>query len=422
MKKILLVYGAMHLGGIETLIVRMSKAWQAKGVGVTVLLLSKRGDAGLLAELRLCAKVVYLADLLAVPALHVESLSILNWYLPFSRRRVTALLSDVDHIHFFDTFTMLITARLIRLSGVRTKITGGVYHQYEYAYARLRQSYFVRSAAKLFKALGLPQNMIFFNEISIRALSRDAGRDFAQSPLLPIGIDLSRLQLRSLSNVDRLKVVSIGRITSFKTYNLHFLTAMRQLKQRGIDLVYHIYGDGDDVPALKRAIESHGLTDQVILHGALPYARFAEVLSDAFLFLGSGTALIEAAACGVPALIGIESQQDDQTYGFLHDIEGLSYHEQGLPIETHGFAHFYQSLADLPASGYASVCVDSAEKAKEFSMDIFIERFEAADAGATIVETDWSEAHGVRFLSSMMSDRITHKYRKPRGFWVRYDA
>lgn len=422
MKNILLIYGALHLGGIETLIVRMAKAWQGKGIAVTVLLLSRRGDAALLDELGRNAKIVYLADLLVWPALHCESLSILNWCIPFSRLRVLKLLGDVDHIHFFDTFTMLITMRLMRIAAIGKKVTGGVYHQYEYAYARLRQPYFVRSLRKTFARVCRPENIFFFNEISTRTLSSDSGKNFSRSPIMPIGIDLSKHCIRSPAGTDRLKVVSIGRITSFKTYNIQFLTAMRKLKDQGICVTYHIYGDGDDVPALKKAIEDQGLSKQVFLHGTLPYSKFTEVIGDAFLFLGSGTALIEAAACGVPALIGIESQQDDQTYGFLHDIKGLSYHEKGLDLETHGFDHFYQNLAALSEAEYAEICERSVRKAKEFSMEIFTELFAAADASASTVSESLMKPNGMAFWASMIIDRLTHKRHKSPGFWTRYDA
>lgn len=422
MKNLLLIYGAMHLGGIETLIVRMAKAWRARGVTVTVLLLTRKGDPGLLEELSKHARIVYLAEVALCPAVLLERLSLFGWLLPLSRRRSLALLDEVDHIHFFDSFSMLMAFRLLARTGLRKKLTGGVYHQNEYAYPRLRRAYFSDCFATLFNQLPPERNVIFFNEISKRTLASDYGTSFADAPLLPIGIDLSNLNMRSLEGIDRNQVVSVGRITSFKTYNFEFLKAVADFRQRGATLRYDIYGDGDQLARLKDRISELGLDDAVRLRGALPYAQFVEAIRSSLVFVGSGTALIEAAACGVPALIGIESQEDDQTYGFLHEMPGLSYHEKGLPVSTRPYGACLAWLASLDPAQYMEVCRQSRDKAKEFSIDIFVERFIKADASAVALDGAGLRFSTPRFLSSVTRDRITSQKRGETSFWNRYDV
>ena len=422
MKKLLLIYGALYMGGIETLIVRMANEWQRRGIQVKVLLLSRHGDKELLAELERYARVIYLDELLALRALYSERLSLFNWFMPLSEKCVRMLLDGVDHVHFFDSFTMAVSMRLSACARAKVKITGGVYHQYEYAYARLRPNYFVRVFKDMFRKACGTRNVIFFNEVSKRTLADNFGDDYTMSPLLPIGIDLSKAKQRNVAEMRRRKVVSIGRITSFKTYNIRFLHAMKRLNERSLIIDYHIYGDGEDMPALRQAIQQLGLEAQVWLHGPIPYAQFAETVEDCFLFLGSGTALIEAAACGVPALIGIESQADEQTYGFLHTIAGLSYHEKGLPIATRSFDEFVRGLDALDDESYKDVCVSSIAKAREFSMEIFAERFLAADATANIVDGATTRYSKIRFLASMTVDRVMNRSRSGIGFWNRYDA
>ncbi len=422
MKNLLLIYGALRLGGIETLIVRMAKAWRARGVTVTVLLLTRKGDPGLLAELAQHARIVYLSELALCPAALFEHLSLFGWLAPLSHRRSLALVGDVDHIHFFDSLSMLMAFRLLARTGLRKKVTGGVYHQNEYAFPHLRRAYFSDCLAALFRQVPPERNVIFFNEISKRTLASDYGTSFAGAPLLPIGIDLSNLAMRPLDEVDRKQVVSIGRITSFKTYNFEFLRTVRESRQRGDSLRYDVYGDGDQLSRLKARIAELGLEDAVCLRGPLPYSQFVEAIRSSLVFLGSGTALIEAAACGVPAMIGIESQEDDQTYGFLHEMPGLSYHEKGLPVATRSYGECVAWLASLGPAEYAEVCRRSRDKAKEFSIDIFIERFIAADAGAAVLDGTGLGLNTARFLASITRDRLAGPGAGGTSFWSRYDV
>lgn len=421
MKNLLLIYGALQLGGIETLIVRMARALRARGVTVTVLLLTRRGDPGLLAELAQHARIVYVSELASCPPALFERLSLYGWLAPLSRRRSHMLLDAVDHVHFFDSFSMLMAFRLLARARLRKKVTGGVYHQNEYAYPLLPRAGFSDCLEALFRRLPPERNVIFFNEISKRTLASDYGTSFAAAPLLPIGIDLSRLAMRPLEGVDRERVVSIGRITSFKTYNAEFLPTVADFRQRGVALCYDVYGDGDRLPQLREKIAAMGLEQAVRLRGPLPYAQFVEAIGSSLVFLGSGTALIEAAACGVPALIGIESQEDDQTYGFLHEMPGLSYHEKGLPVATRSYGECIAWLASLDAHAYAEVCRRSREKAQEFSIDIFIARFLEADAGAAALDGSGIAIDTPRFVASVTRDRIVSRRRAGNSFWNRYD-
>jgi len=421
MKNLLLIYGVMNLGGIETLIVRMAKAWHDRGVAVTVLLLSRKGDPGLLAELSKYSRVVYLSELSPCPSSLFERLSLFGWFSPLFRHRVSELLNAIDHIHFFDSFSMLMGFRLLKLARVRKKMTGGVYHQNEYSYPRLRKTYFSSRFFELFSRVPAEKNVVFFNEISKRTLGSDYQKSFEDAPLLPIGIDLSKLEMRPLKDVDRTKVVSIGRITSFKTYNLEFLKTMAGLKQKGLALHYDVYGDGEQLPLLKSKVREYGLADAVHLHGSIPYSKFVDAVRPGLVFIGSGTALIEAAACGVPALIGIESQEDDRTYGFLHEMPGLSYHEKGLPVQTRPYGECVEWLASLDEEQYADICGRSREKAFEFSIDIFVNRFLQADREAELVSAPSSGFGLPRFLASMILDRALDRHRGKTGFWKRYD-
>jgi hypothetical protein len=276
---------------------------------------------------------------------------------------------------------------------------------------------------QLFAHHAVAGSLLFFSEVARDRLASRYGLDLSKCPLLPIGIDLQRLRVRAAERARRCKVVSIGRITEFKTYNVQFLEAVAALRRRGILIEYHIYGDGPAADKVRRRIDELGLQSAVQLHGNLEYSKFPEAIADAGLFVGSGTALIEAAACGVPALIGIESQADDFSYGFLHEMPGLAYHEQGIDHPQARFAEHVARLVQLGEAEYGAVCTASVRKAQTYSIGRLVDGWIEMDhrpagvgGGQLMPAFD-----RLRFVSSLLSDRLAVPSGRDSGFWSRYD-
>lgn len=420
MRHILFVYGALQMGGIETFLVRVSHRLSIAGVRVTVLLASRSGAPELRQELALWARILYLEDLHVIKVKPLRRLTIYQFFAPISRRRAEALIGDIDHIHFFESFSMLLACRLAQLCGGR-KVTGGVYYQYEFATWDMRASYFVNAVAHTFRKVVPPRNLVFFNETCRSTYERQLGQDFTESSLLPIGVDFSRLVRRDPAHVLKGRVVSIGRINSFKTYNFQFPRAVRALAAKGLHIEYHIYGDGDQRQALEAHIREIGCERQIHLHGLIEYAQLPVVLRDAWLFVGSGTAIIEAAACGVPALIGVESEPQPQTYGFLHTMPGTDYQEADIGYEMRSFTEFCEQLHALSDEEYAQVCERSARKAEEFSIERLIEGFHHLDEQADIVKAAAPSTHSLLLLASALFDRLAPR-TLGTGYWRRYEA
>jgi glycosyltransferase involved in cell wall biosynthesis len=420
MIKILLIAGTLNTGGIETLIVRVATAWHSNGVKVSVLLFSNDGDEYLLDQLKKVAKVYYLKDIVKFHSLYFKSLTAINYFLPLSKANVKNLLEDVDHLHFIGSFSMMFCLRLSHLHSTPLKISGGVYHQHEFSYGKLPNKYYLECFKKVFGAIIPASNIIFFNEASIRNLSENSGLDFSASPLLPIGIDISMYGMRNLNNINRTKIVSIGRIVNFKTYNFQFIRSLELLKEKSLNFTYHIYGDGSLMTALQDEVNHSKVADQVYLHGKLDYSKFKDAVSDAFLFIGSGTALIEAAACGVPALIGIESEESDQSYGFLHSMAGYSYQEKGIPVATSSFSSFCEKLYFLDQVEYAEECQRSQHKAQEFSIEKMVAGFDLMHENAAPIESGVKRFIALFFLMSLVWNYLLER-KNNSSFFRRYN-
>ena len=113
----------------------------------------------------------------------------------------------------------------------------------------------------------------------------------------------------------------------------------------------------------------------MILHGSLPYEAMEKVLKDAFVFVGMGTALLEAAACGVPAIVAIESCPRAATYGLFHETAGrhLGYADPNAP--EFSFREKIEHLSQLSADEYENVSHQTVGCASQYAMEGVMQQF-----------------------------------------------
>jgi glycosyltransferase involved in cell wall biosynthesis len=116
------------------------------------------------------------------------------------------------------------------------------------------------------------------------------------------------------------KIVSVGRLVHWKTYNLYMIPIVRRLADKGFPVHWDVYGDGEARGDMEKLIQKHGLETQITLHGTLDYQHLGEALEDAWVFVGSGTAIIEAGFCRVPSIMGIGDDKTSKCYGYLYDV------------------------------------------------------------------------------------------------------
>jgi glycosyltransferase involved in cell wall biosynthesis len=310
------------MNGGSTFLVRTSRELKRRGVAVAIVLLRKEVDPELLSELERFATVYYLEDFLIDKArlfrAHLGVFGFVAW-----RRLERALMPFGNVVHAMGVFGLLFGYRLCGRFR-RFKLTAGVYHQNEFLFTKSK-FYFAQKSAELF--CGLPsENIVFFNETSRNNYAEFFSKNFSFSPIIPIGIDLPNPDKCAYS-ADSFRIVSIGNLVEFKTYNEHIIRVLPALLKVVPCLEYHIYGTGFRKDYLRSIIDDLRLERSVFFHGEIAYSDFYNSINNSSLFVGSGTALIEAAAAGLPAMIGIESIQTPDTYGFLSDIPGYSYNE-----------------------------------------------------------------------------------------------
>lgn len=331
----LILYSILSLGGIETFFVRLAKQRAQQGLKTTFLFVGEKSrcDAHLLGELQQHADIHFLSEFTWIPQFIFKRIPIhFRLLAPLRSKKLRALLRGIEHVHLAEAKFFMYFARLRRLLPQNARPSMGVYHSKEYTWKWGQPlPYFERINRHAFFRLMPPENIIFFNDRLPQEYSHLTGYDFSASPRFPLGvIDLERPEKKQQFQGSRLDLVSVGRLVDFKTYNLWTIDVLQQLRDQGIDAHYHIYGEGNFKAQIEQKAQQSQLGHALHFHGNIPYSQLAHTLLQYDVFIGSGTAIVEAASVGLPSIIGIESETDSLSYGYLSEIPGFSYNENGL--------------------------------------------------------------------------------------------
>lgn len=377
----LFVHGSLAIGGIETFYVRMAQSRKKHGLITKFLILSSEGKSNpeLVRRARECADVYFLDELIFSPFPLPASAVIyqLSLLYPLRRSILKNLFEGITSAHVSNGFCAHVVVRMTSMLRKDLPLSIGLYHSMEFCWGqRLKKlPFFERSNREFFYRLHKDRALIFFNERMVDIYSNVSGKDFSGVNLFPLGVvdRLAEVPLKSFTN--HLSIGSVGRLVDFKTYNLWMLDVVNELRNLGITVSYNIYGDGPIRDAVADKIRSLNLDDIVFLRGNFDYSEFSNIVSDFDVFVGSGTALIEAAGLGVPSIVGIESSNEALTYGFLSEIPGFSYNEDNLYPKKDVLKVLvdFNSSQDLEKLALSKAHV---KKSEMFSIDTCVSNFE----------------------------------------------
>jgi glycosyltransferase involved in cell wall biosynthesis len=369
--KTLFVYENMYImGGIQTWLLRVLPMLRSEGHDVALLTrpATEAWDDT-------SAFVDRLAEHVPV---HVAGR---HWFS--DPRSVAPALEGADVLFACNLETLLRASFLQRDLLPAAKVVAGVFHAREYCWRTppLRRRWRQHLSERLLGVLPV-ENFMFCTEMMGTQTGQFIGRDLGDSPVLPFPIDTERLRPRAAGRADRHKIVSVTRLVPYYTHHRQMIGVIRELRAQGEPYTYHAYGDGEEREALEREVRRQGLDGAVFFHGTLPYERFAEAVGDAFAYIGLGTALVEAAACGVPSLAGIDMHPGPSTYGYLHETvrEAVGGYVPGHP--EYDIAERLRWLANMPPDEYRQAEQASRRYAEEFGMESLMPRLASILEGA----------------------------------------
>jgi glycosyltransferase involved in cell wall biosynthesis len=299
------------MGGIETLMARLAKALTGDGWQVTILTRTAAPEA-----VRMLDKSVHLHQLGEQYRRLYSSGGSVKLLRSLGLEKVRAVFSG-------DGAAGWIATVISSFLPSHPAILCGVYVPTQNVYPPKRE--FFRSCyGKFLAAQNFDRNVadsckLFYSERIRELHSRSFGRSLSEARVWLLPIDSSMFK-SCRRRPQRGKIVSIGRLVHWKSYNLYMFPIVRRLADRGYPVRWDVYGDGAARGDMEKLIREHSLESHVTLHGTLDYERMGEALQDAWVFVGSGTAIIEAGFCRVPSIMGIGDDKTAKSYGYLYDV------------------------------------------------------------------------------------------------------
>lgn len=282
-------------GGMESLVATMAARWHCTDVQMSVITLS--GRVGRVGE-----RVRPLVEQYCVPRL-TPGLSMIAPQTLVRALRLTR--PDVAHIH---TGAWFKGAYAARLAGVpRVVYTEHGREHNDPALARLQD----RAASRLTdRVVAVSERLSSYLEQAVgvarsRLVTIHNGVDTQRfSPRAPDGALKASLQIPD----DALVIGSVGRLERVKAYD-RLVAAFAEIRKTdfGRPLVLVIFGEGADRDVIERAIDLHGVRNDVRVPGWTTHPADAYRMFDVFAMTskseGMSVSLMEAMACGVCPLV-----------------------------------------------------------------------------------------------------------------------
>lgn len=382
----ILLYGSMRTGGIETLIVRMANALVRNNVPVVVLC----EDGALVSSLPDAAQVVLYSgtkDLLAIA-------------------RAGGIKPSQASSSVLVTFDPISAARGLLLESILPSIgthLSGVFHPRAYFMAGERRDRILLNRL-LASAVGFNQ-LFFMNEECRKASAEKWSVNLSDCSILPLPVDDSPVTWAPRASKS-LRLVSVGRLVDFKAYNLGAPHIVRECLRNGVDVIWDIFGEGPIKSDIQREIALAATDDAVSLRGELPYALFQETVSKYDLFIGIGTAALEAAMAGVPVICCVDSEKR-LCYGFIDVLPFGNVGElqvQYPDVSIAGLIANFSNSSETDRALQARACRFAAEK---YDMRSFLRTLSDNSGKAT---TSRKRKKAIGWLYYLMVDSVFARF------------
>lgn len=361
-KTFLMIYSILQTGGIETLIVRMAN-WLVGNGHKVKLLLNRKSDLDHLLDGRIQVKYYgYKYHL---------------FHEPFLNRILVgnSFFSGIDVIYTFQAETCWLAGLIHKNLKNKPVFLTGVYSFGSFSPPEKSNNPFEIFFQKMIREMLPMSSILFMNTACLRDVEKNQQIKFDQARIFPLPVNIRPLASTGSRKPLPCKIVSIGRIVHFKTYNFHMLDVISKLKDTNKNVVYEIYGYGHLEQELMEKIAKLNIQEQVHFKGKLNYEDMPSVFSDAFLFVGMGTSLLEASMCGVPSLVATVCNPKATCQGFLHNRSDFNVGEIDESAEEIPLEEIIRETFSWPKERYLSECEKASTYTNKFHIDKVMKKF-----------------------------------------------
>lgn len=356
LSEIFLVYGSLRTGGIETLIVRMANFFVSAGVRVSVCCIA---GGELESSLNGHVNIIYYSQTTDL----VEAVQASKAQM---RTVSTVLIMSFDPI---SAARALIVERAIFKKNMGIVHISGVFHPRAYFMAGERKD---RIFLNYLLARAIGKERLFFMNVECRtthSIQWDTKLSSSSILALPVNWIDATWQPTEKTTV---RVVSVGRLVDFKTYNLGAARIVKACLDRGVAVTWDIFGAGPLHDSITAEIEVMGVASYVRLMGALNYNDFSARVAGYDLFVGMGTAALEAAMVGVPTICATVDEAT-RCYGYLNSLPYGNVGELQSKPPTVELSELIQSYSVSAQTQRALLSKQSRTVAEKYGMPKFAE-------------------------------------------------
>ena len=363
-----LVCESLRMGGVQSLYLRLAQCMPEK---VCLISLTELKDQEFLSELTKNGIDFIDASYFSCLGTSTKRATMVN-FIPLSSYKVSSYFDQSEcFFHVSRLSGAVVEHRLAKYfpSEAKIKLNVGVYNDLVFGWKSSRNTYFSRLCKLILTGLFGKGGLLFYNEKSKSNMEALVGSSL-EGDIIPIGIQPASRHVQLKRDKDFFKIVTIGRLVKYKTYNLHLVELLNELVNSYPEIMLDIYGYGQQEEDLRALVENNGLNKHVSFKGIIEYSKIYDALENADCFVGCGTTLLEASSFGIPSIIGIENQADPLTYGFLTDTTGLAYHEQGLDYPLKPLKDCILELISSDESYLYKLSQAHMLRARDFSIDM----------------------------------------------------
>lgn len=332
-------------------------------------------------------------------------------YLPFICKRVVKkpFYKSIDVIYSFEGTTVWLSSILYKYMTTKPVFLSGVYQPNEYdSYTKFENKYYRRLIVSYLDE----RSLVFMNNANLISVEQNLNWKFKKTKILPIPVEVERFRDIKRDPI-KFKIVSIGRLVDFKSYNLLMVDIVRQLIEEGIPVSYHIYGYGSLENQIRERISLLDLNKHVFLEGKLPYSKMSEVLTDAYVFIGMGTSIIEASLCKVPSILAIFCDENSETYGLFHEQRGYNLGEKVKGEKKYKIIDILRESFKWSKHEYETQSMEAFNYGLEFSIDNVMSKFLSFCSGEKLKQKPISNRFLYNYFIRIVLKKISRRLMKP---------
>lgn len=221
-------------------------------------------------------------------------------------------------------------------------------------------------------AIGL-QNLVFMNEQCRITHSAFLARDLSSNRIVPVPIDERQPRWVSRQSEGPMRIICVGRIVNFKAYNFALPSLLAKFAEEGRSVTCDIFGYGSDEAKLADLVRQYGVSDLLRFHGPIPLEAFDDLVSGYDLFIGMGTAALQAAQLGVPTILAIVDDEHG-AHGFINLAPFGNLGEADPSTPRQDLKQLIEAYLDASPREREKISIDGIRYANRYVSENYVEQ------------------------------------------------